>query len=307
MNALSKIGDLSKQLNISTRTLRYYEEIGLIQSTKKGDSKYRHYDSHAISRINQILLLRRLSFSIKEIQEFYSLKDSKDILPILSNKLTSLKSELKEQRDLTHVIEKLIKVLELSVGKNESSLITLENMCACEREVLDNETEQLVNVEGIENKKILGDIRIIKLRRMRVAYYCAVSDQPENDAWDVMIKWVKAKKLENLFTTRYLGFNNPDPIHSSNVYGYEVWTTVTEDVKGNDLIGIKMFEGGLYAVANTNMYDIVQSWQQLYNQIKNSDEYEMSNHRWLEENIILTESSWGSNMQVDLYCPIKLL
>jgi len=307
MNKLSKIGELSKELNISTRTLRYYEDMGLIQSKKKEDSEYRHYDNNTILRINQILLLRRLSFTIKEIQEIYSKQDSNNILEMLNNKLITLKSELKEQSNLTHIIEKLIILLKLSADKNENSITTLENMFACEREILSNETEQLIYVEGIYNKKILGDIRIIRLRPMRVAYYVAVSEQPEDDAWTVMMKWVRANKLDDLFTTRFLGFNNPNPTPDSDVYGYEVWTTVIDDIQGNDCIGIKVFEGGLYAVANTNMYDIVQAWQQLYNQIENNEEYEIGDHPLLEEHIIVTESSWGSNMQVDLYCPIKIV
>ncbi|MBI9010935.1 MAG: MerR family transcriptional regulator [Clostridiales bacterium] len=307
MNTLVKIGELSKQLNVSTRTLRYYEEIGLIQSSRIDESKYRHYDSYAISRMNQILLLRRLSFTVKEIQEIYSSQDSERILTILTRKLIGMKSELVEMGNLAQTIEKLIKVLCLSANKSDNIITTLENLYSCERELLENETVELVSSEGFENKRILGDLRIIRLHPMRVAYYIAKSEQPENDAWTVMMKWVKKNSLEDLFTTRYLGFDNPSPSQGNSIYGYEVWTTVTDDIQGNDDIGIKVFKGGLYAVANTKLYDIVQAWQQLYKLIRNSDEYEITDNQFLEEHIVVSEDSWSGNMQVDLYCPIRKL
>lgn len=81
----------------------------------------------------------------------------------------------------------------------------------------------------------------------------------------------------------------------SNIYGYEVWATVTEGIQGNDYIKTKVFQGGLYAVANTNLYDIVQSWQSLAMFIEKSGSYKMSAHRWLEEHLIVNESSWGAS------------
>lgn len=305
MKKLYKIGDLSQKLDITTRTLRYYEEIGLIQSTRKSDSKYRHYDEVAILKINRILLLRRLSFSIKKIQKIFLVEGTNNMMPIFTNKLRELKSELVGQESLIYAVEKLIDAINKNKNKNEISISTLESIYELEKEGTKKTSIQSNDIKGITNNKILGEIRVLRLRPMKVAYYRVISDQPENDAWNVMNPWIKENKLNELFTTRYMGFNNPNPTPDSNTYGYEVWITVTDNVTGNDEIGIKEFEGGLYAVASTNMYDIVQSWQLLYNQINKNEDYVIDERRWIEEHLILDENSWGSNMQVDLYCPIK--
>lgn len=63
-------------------------------------------------------------------------------------------------------------------------------------------------MEVFKINNTLGDIRILKLRPMRIAYYCANSDHPEDDAWNIMRQWVKENSLDELFTTRYFGFNN---------------------------------------------------------------------------------------------------
>jgi DNA-binding transcriptional MerR regulator len=44
MNDLIKIGEMSARYDISARTLRYYEEMGLLTSTRSDDYAYRMYD-----------------------------------------------------------------------------------------------------------------------------------------------------------------------------------------------------------------------------------------------------------------------
>ena len=63
------IAEVAALYKISARTLRYYEEIGILKSHRKTDSKYREYDREQCERLKVILLLRRLSFSVKMIIE----------------------------------------------------------------------------------------------------------------------------------------------------------------------------------------------------------------------------------------------
>ena len=58
MNELIKITDMTGCYGISARTLRYYEDIGLIASTRSEDYAYRLYDEAAVQRLEQILILR---------------------------------------------------------------------------------------------------------------------------------------------------------------------------------------------------------------------------------------------------------
>ena len=66
---LQTISQVSKIYKISTRTLRYYEEIGLIESLKKEGYAYRTYDDEVIKRLKQIIILRKLRLSLKEIEQ----------------------------------------------------------------------------------------------------------------------------------------------------------------------------------------------------------------------------------------------
>lgn len=56
MSNLKTITEVTKSFGISTRTLRYYEQLGLIQSQRVQGYSYRVYDAEACTRINQILI-----------------------------------------------------------------------------------------------------------------------------------------------------------------------------------------------------------------------------------------------------------
>ena len=44
MRDLMKIGEIANLFDVSTRTVRYYEEVGLLTSHRDPDSQYRYYD-----------------------------------------------------------------------------------------------------------------------------------------------------------------------------------------------------------------------------------------------------------------------
>lgn len=58
--ALQTISQVVKHYDLSTRTLRYYEEIGLLPSHREEDYAYRLYDEEALKRLNHIVVLRKL-------------------------------------------------------------------------------------------------------------------------------------------------------------------------------------------------------------------------------------------------------
>ena len=55
MDQRQTIGTVSKNLGISSRMLRYYEQIGLIESKRVENYAYRVYDEEAIRRLRQII------------------------------------------------------------------------------------------------------------------------------------------------------------------------------------------------------------------------------------------------------------
>jgi DNA-binding transcriptional MerR regulator len=61
------IGQLAKEAKVSNRTVRYYEELGLIVPKSRGENRYRYYDESHIDRLNLIKMLQESGFALKEI------------------------------------------------------------------------------------------------------------------------------------------------------------------------------------------------------------------------------------------------
>lgn len=65
------IGDLAKSIGVTTRTLRYWEEVGIIESEERADGANRGYSPYFVRRIKFIMKLKELGLTIKEMQELY--------------------------------------------------------------------------------------------------------------------------------------------------------------------------------------------------------------------------------------------
>jgi len=66
---LIPIGDVATTLGITTRTLRYWEEMGLIKSYQRPEGGSRAYTPYMLRRIKFILKLKALGLTIRELQD----------------------------------------------------------------------------------------------------------------------------------------------------------------------------------------------------------------------------------------------
>ena len=65
---MKTVNEVSKRTGVSVRTLHHYDAIGLLRPTRVTEAGYRLYDDTALARLHQILLLRELEFSLKDIK-----------------------------------------------------------------------------------------------------------------------------------------------------------------------------------------------------------------------------------------------
>ncbi|RJE84286.1 MerR family transcriptional regulator [Paenibacillus sp. 1011MAR3C5] len=73
------IGQLSQRTGISIRTLRYYDELGLLKPAKVAESGNRYYSNEEIRLLQHITALKELGFTLASIKELLSQgKDSAD-------------------------------------------------------------------------------------------------------------------------------------------------------------------------------------------------------------------------------------
>ena len=67
-STLLTVRDAAERLNVTPRTLKYYEERGLV-SPSRSEGRYRLYDEHDLEQFSRILRLRALGFSLHGITE----------------------------------------------------------------------------------------------------------------------------------------------------------------------------------------------------------------------------------------------
>jgi len=68
-----RIGDLAREFDVTLRTLRFYEDRGLITPERSGSTRL--YSPHDRSRLRLILLAKRVGFSLVEIHELMEIYD----------------------------------------------------------------------------------------------------------------------------------------------------------------------------------------------------------------------------------------
>jgi DNA-binding transcriptional MerR regulator len=122
MSELIKVGDLSNQYGVSTRTLRYYEEIGLIQSQRTDDYAYRSYDEAAVQRLEQILILRKLNISIKDIQRVFAAPGSDVVLEVLDKKVSDIDDEVALLHELKGIVLEFIRQIQGADFSNDGDV-----------------------------------------------------------------------------------------------------------------------------------------------------------------------------------------
>ncbi len=90
---LTSISELSATLGLTTRTLRYWEEVGIIESAERADGAARGYTPYFVRRIKFIMKLKHLGLTIKEMQSLYSFygetKQTEKLIPALLKTLDS--------------------------------------------------------------------------------------------------------------------------------------------------------------------------------------------------------------------------
>ncbi|MFF1574600.1 MerR family transcriptional regulator [Leifsonia sp. NPDC058292] len=104
------IQDIARLAGTTSRTLRHYDDIGLLAPSRIGDNGYRYYDTDALVRLQRILLLRDLGLGLPAIAE--ALRSQTDATPALRNHLTWLRDERARLARQIAAVESTIEGLE---------------------------------------------------------------------------------------------------------------------------------------------------------------------------------------------------
>ena len=99
------IGELARTIGLTTRTLRYYEEVGIMEPPRRLEGGSRVYSASGVRKLKFILRLKEMGLSIREMQE--------------------LDAAYTEAKQTTKIIPRLIEMLDVHINKLDEKMSKL--------------------------------------------------------------------------------------------------------------------------------------------------------------------------------------
>lgn len=104
-----KIKDFSKFAKVSTRMLRYYDEVGLFKPVKIDKfTGYRYYSASQIPTLIKIVTFRDIGFNIAEISRLLKIENESDVLQELKKKKIQIEKNIDNEKKIISDIETII-------------------------------------------------------------------------------------------------------------------------------------------------------------------------------------------------------
>ena len=119
MKTTFTIGDLAREFDVTHRTLRFYEDKGLISPQRQGQNRI--YSRRDRARLKLVLLGKKVGFSLAEIKEMLELYDLKDgsvaHLQVALQRFTRQIDVLRQQKaDIEQAIAELGRTVDIVSG-----------------------------------------------------------------------------------------------------------------------------------------------------------------------------------------------
>ena len=116
-----QISDLAEMLGITTRTIRLYEKLGLVDPPKRTNGQVRYYEKADVKRFKFVLKVKELGLSLEEMKELAILFDKEQKVPekimprlteLLDTHLKSIKQKISTlqslEKDITAYRQRII-------------------------------------------------------------------------------------------------------------------------------------------------------------------------------------------------------
>ncbi|OPJ64624.1 effector binding domain-containing protein [Clostridium oryzae] len=322
---LKTISQVSKAFKVSTRTLRYYEQLGLLKSQKTEEYAYRVYDSEAILCLQQIIILRKLRIPLKQISLIVRNRNASEALEVFRNNFQDISDEITALSTIRSILATFINTLERETEielkfdlLNDEAILKVIDALTLTKINFKEEKSMKDLSKASEKLSKLTDVRIIYLPPATVAASHYIGEEPEKNSGEALDKFVKESGLCDIKPDlRHFGFNHPNPVDQNSIYGYETWVTIPDDMEVPAPLEKKKFEGGLYAAHMIQMGNF-HEWEWLWEWVRSSSDYELNviedngecMYGTMEEHLnyinhIKADIGGSEAMQLDLLIPVK--
>ena len=166
---MKTVKDVSEITGISIRTLRYYDEIGLLKPTKLTNSGYRLYDTRALERLQEIMFFRELEIPLIDIKKIMGNPnyDKEQILLTQKKFLERKRNRLNGIIELITDVMKGVNTMSFGAFNNEEVHKMVNHTLKCmSKESLDEQVQKYGSMEeykehlvsGFANEQAIADL-----------------------------------------------------------------------------------------------------------------------------------------------------
>ncbi len=304
-NELIKITDLTTQLGLSSRSLRYYEQIGLIQSIRPAFEKYRFYDAENIERLKQIMVLRKMQIPVKDILRIYESESMSMVVETFVNRIQAIDEEIGALAELKRITSEFLQTMQENGVTKISALPLLYEEMDKQIELIEEREpftyDELSNLSDRLAKPL--DPAIISLPVFRVVSSYLKACPNESDV-DGFWRWIQEQNLLIDAPGRHERFEYQTD--AGDVIIQRVPDDFINDSEHLDFI----FDGGLFAAINIYLdEDLGERFRSLIKSFDDNKFYEIDyahegelRHPAMLENLI---SPNEKRELVALFVPVK--
>ena len=121
------IGSVAKESGVPIKTIRYYEELGLLKTSGRTEGGFRIFSSDVLARLNFIKRSQRLGLSLAEIKDFLDIHDRGE-LPCehvqikLSDKISQIEQQIQQLQILKLELQGLLSGWETIPENSEETI-----------------------------------------------------------------------------------------------------------------------------------------------------------------------------------------
>lgn len=143
------INEVAKQTNITVRTLRYYDQIGLLVSSSKTDGGHRLYTEEDLQKLQQIQFYKSMGYKLSDIKDM--LTDPKwNWRNGLVKQLTYILDEKARLREMELSLRALLSGLAVEAGDNDQAIQKLIHLSMQDKKRLELFKEKMFSEEELE-------------------------------------------------------------------------------------------------------------------------------------------------------------
>ncbi len=166
---MKTVKDMSEITGVSIRTLRYYDEIGLLKPTEYTDAGYRLYDNNALEKLQEIMFFRELEIPLMDIKKIMDNPDydKEQVLFTQKSLLEQKRNRLNGIIELITDVMKGVNTMSFGAFSNEEVQKIVNHTLECmSKESLEKQVEKYGSMEqykeylasGFANEQAVADL-----------------------------------------------------------------------------------------------------------------------------------------------------